>query len=221
MRLATGLATACTIAVVGVVPASAAPAKPKACNLIVDDKGDSAASAVPGDESVDILSGDLASNAKTVSGAIRLSKLTNPNPQAPFGQVYFILFSVKGSPDTLTLSATLSPAGTQFKYGYEGVDPNTGVNTSYTLGDAQGTVSGNEIRIWADIAKFPQAKLIKPNVKTTLLEAEARRMYGQRFVPSQEAGGVRVPLGGVTLVFDEAAGKSYYFGQSSCLPVGK
>lgn len=220
MRLVAGFATACTIAALAAVPAEAAKARPapKVCKLIVDDEGDMTA---PGDASVDIVGGDFASNGKQITGIIRLKTLTNPNPQAPLGQAYFLTFTVKGTSDQLTLGAGLYPTGNQFTYGYQGVDPTLPINTSYTLGEAKGVVNGNEIRITADIAKWPQAKFLKNGNKVTTLKADARRVYGQRVVPSQEVGPARAPLGGVTLTYDDATGKTYTLGAKSCVAVGK
>lgn len=221
MRLAAGLAAACTITALGAVPASAA-AKPKpVCKIIVDETGDAKSANVPGDDSVDIVGGDFASNGKQVTGIIRLKALTKTNPQSPLGQAYFVSFKVKGSEDTLTLSAGLYPTGDQFSYGYQGVDPVSGVNTSYTLGNATGKIVGNEIRITAPISKFPQAKFLKNGNKVTTLAADARRVYGQRLVPSQQVGPARAPLGGVTLTFDDAVGRQYTLGARSCVAIGK
>lgn len=222
MRLATaGLAAACTLTALTALPAAAA-AKPKpVCNLIFDDAGDATASTVPGDDSVDIVGGDFASNGKQLTGIIKLKALANPNPQSPLGQAYFITFNLKGTADTLTLSAGLYPTGNQFSYGYQAVDPNTTVNTSYTLGNATGKIVGNEIRITADIAKFPQAKFLKNGNRVTTLAADARRVYGQRVVPSQQVGPARAPLGGLTLTFDDATGKPYVLGARSCVAIGK
>ncbi|MDQ1710784.1 MAG: hypothetical protein QOE45_234 [Frankiaceae bacterium] len=223
MRLVAGLAAAVTLAAIGAVPASAAAPKP-ACNLVTDGKGDSIYNHVPGDSSVDLVGGDFASNAKTITAVIRVDKLVKTNPQAPLGQQYFVLFNVKGVPDLLTLSVGIYPTGDEYKFGYQAEDPNTGVNTSYTVGDAKGSYSEakGELRISADIAKFPQGKKIKLGAQVTNLKVEARRVVGQRKVPSQDTpAGVRAPLGGLTLVFDDATGKNYTLGAKSCVAIGK
>ena len=202
--------------------AEAAPAK--VCNLVSDAQGDATASTVPGDDAMDIVGGDFASNAKQLTAVIKIAKIVNPNPESPLGQSYFMVFNLKGTADTLSVSAGLYPTGNEFKFGYQGVDPNTGVNTSYTLGDATGVIdtAKNEIRVTADIAKFPQAKFLKPGNSVTTLTAEARRVYGQRVVPSQQGpAGPRIPLGGATLTFDTATGKKYTLGAKSCVVIGK
>lgn len=226
---ATALTLAALMAASGLAAGAEAATKPKpkpvpkVCKLIVDAPGDSAASAAPGDEAVDIVGGDFASNGKQITAIIRVAKIVETNPNSPLGQSYFMVFGVKGTDDVLSVSAGLYPTGREFKFGYQGVDPNTGVNTSYTLGDATGVVdtAKNELRITADISKFPQAKFLKPGGVVSSMTAEARRVYGQRAVPSQDAGGARVPLGGVTLTFDTAEGKKYTLGAPSCVAIGK
>lgn len=225
MRLAAGLLAAATVTAVAAVPASAAPKPkpkpvPKVCNIIADDPGDASnASQIPSDDSQDIIGGDFASNGKKLTGIIRLKSLAQQNPRAPLGQAYYVLFKIRGSDDVLTLSAGLFPTGNEFTYGYQGKDPNTDVNTSYTLGKAAGEVKGNEIFITADIAAFPQKALLKNGNSVTELTAEARGVYGQRVVPSQQVGPARAPLGGVTLTFDTATGKPYVLGNPSCVAI--
>ena len=224
MRLHAALAAATTVA--GLVTVSApvtATAVAKACKLISDAPGDAVYNNVPGDDSVDIVGGDFASNAKTITAIVRVKQFTDPNPQSPLGQIYLVAFTVKGVPDELTLSASYLPNGVQYKYGYQGTDPTSGLSTSYTLGDATGTRAGNEIRISVDMAKYPQAKGLKTGKSVSGITAEARRLHGQRVVPSQDLPvvGIRAPFGGVTTTWDEAAGKKYTLGAPSCVAVGK
>ena len=222
MRLVAGAVTAATIAALGAVPAHAATrAVPKVCNIVTDPPGDSTASVVSGDDSVDIVGGDFASNAKTITAIIRLKGFKQSDPQAPLGQSYFVIFSVRGVADTLTMSAGFYPTGTEYKFGHQGVDPVLPLNTSYTDGDATGLVKGNEIHISADISKFAVAKSLKPGAQVTSISVEARRVYGQRAVPSQNVGPARAPLGGLTLTYDTASGKKYTLGAPSCVAIGK
>jgi hypothetical protein len=224
MRLRAALTAATTLAglVSVAAPLTGAHAVAKACKLITDDAGDSVYNNVPGDDSVDIVGGDFASNAKKITAIVRVKQFTDPDPQSPLGQIYFVVFTVRGVPDELTLSANFLPNGVSYKYGYQGTDPASGLNTSYTLGDATGTRVGNEIRISVDVAKYPQAKKMKVGTAVTAITAEARRLHGQRVVPSQDTPvGVRAPLGGVTTTWDDAAGKKYTLGAPSCVAVGK
>lgn len=230
LRSALALAAALPLAagsVTGVAHAATKPAaaKPKpVCNLVTDAAGDATYNNVPGDGNDDIVGGDLASDGKTVTGVIRLAALAQPDPMAPLGQGFFISWSAKGSDAQLFLSARTYPTGTQFIYGYQGVDPTSGINTSYTLGTAAGVVdtAKKEVRIssptasWKDTgAKMaPGDKLLAPVVETY-------RIAGQGLVPSQSVGGQRVPIGGLLLPFDTADGKNYVVGTPSCVAVGK
>jgi hypothetical protein len=222
MRLAAVIATACTLAALGAVPASAAKVKP-VCNLITDDADDATLAAQAGsDPSLDIVGGDFASNGKTITGIIRLKAFTENNPKSPLGQLYYILFNAPKTGQALSMYAMFTPQGASYKYGYDAVDPTTTLNTSYTLGDAKGVRNGNEIRISVDAKNYPQgAALLKNGARVTGIAAEARALFGQRAVPSQNVGPVRVPLGGLTERVDDAAGKPYVLGTKSCVAVGK
>lgn len=204
--------------------ASAAPQPKPVCQIVKDGKGDAKYNNVPGDGSVDITSADVASDGKNITGVVRVDKLTHPNPQAPFGQAWFVKFSVKGAPEILFLSARAYPHATTFVYGYTAPDPNTGINTSYTLGEAKGMLdmAKNEVRFWVDAAGFKTAKAnIVKGTKLSGVGADTWRIAGQGVVPSQQVGPVRVPFGGFLLPFDAAEGGSYVVGTKSCVALGK
>jgi hypothetical protein len=212
---------------IGAVSSASAKTVKPVCNLVQDAKGDSGVSPVPGSDGDDIVSADVASNATTITGVIRLAALTLPDPQAPLGRSYSVLFTAPGSGDLLYVAARTYPQGTKYIYGYQAVDPNTTVNTNYTLGDATGVVdtAKAEIRISVPVKSFvdgAKAKLA-PGAKLVGLSASVDRIYGQGVVPSQSPapGAPRLPLGGVTLQFDSADGGSYVMGTPSCVVVGK
>ena len=219
--------------IVALLPVGAAShawgvSKPKAkpvCQIIKDATGDAAYNgAVPGDGNDDVVSGDLASDGKTITGVIRLAALSQPDPMAPFGQGFFVRFTPKGTDKVLFVSARTYPTGTTFVYGYAAPDPNTGVNTSYTLGTAKGVLdtARKEVRISAPVAGFvpAQVKLVK-GLKLLSPTADTWRIVGQGVVPSQEVGGARVPIGGLLLPFDDATGPAYVVGTPSCVKPGK
>jgi hypothetical protein len=221
------LLSTCLVAVGCAGAATAAPKAKPVCNLIADDKGDSGVSPVPGSDGDDIVSADIASDATTITAVMRLAALSTPDPQAPLGRSYSVLFTAPGSPDLLYLAARTYPQGTKFIYGYQAVDPNTSVTTNYSLGDATGTVDSakGEVHVSVPIKAFvagAKAKLAK-GAKLAGLSASVDRIYGQGVVPSQSPvpGGPRVPLGGLTLQFDDAAGGSYVMSTPSCVVVGK
>lgn len=222
MKLRTSVLVA-AVALAGLAGSAAAAPKP-VCNIIVDAVGDDTLVVTPSDPSTDLVSGDVASDAKTFTAVLRVSKLANPNPRAPFGQSYFLVFSVKGAPDPLFVSAGLYPTGNEFIYGYQGVDPTNGLNTSYPLGEATGNVDldKSELRVHVPVAAFAaKAKLAKGS-KLSGLVAEGRVLFGQRLVKSQSvAGSPRIPFGGLTATVDTAEGKTYALGTPSCVAVGK
>jgi hypothetical protein len=203
-----------------------APAKP-VCNLMPDAKGDAAYAVVPGADGDDILSADLATDATTITGVVRVAALATPDPQAPLGRNFTVLFTAPKSADLLFMSARTYPQGAKFVYGYQAVDPTNGVNTNYALGDATGVIdtAKAEVHISVPIKGFvdgAKAKLA-PGAKLAGLTATIDRIAGQGFVPSQVfvPGTPRAPVGGFLLPFDDAAGAPYVMGTPSCVVVGK
>ncbi len=230
MRARATLVATALLLTAGAGYASAAPKpRPKpvkpVCNLVVDDKGDAGVSGVPGGPGDDVLSADLASDGVTLTGVVRTAGLAANDPEWLNGRAYFAEFTAPGSADVLFLQARAYPTGVIWTYGYSGVDPTSGINTSYTLGAATGVVdvAKKEVRISAPVKGFvdgAKAKLGK-GAKLTTLGARVFRQGGQGLVPSQTVGGTRVPLGGFNVLFDEAAGGNYVMGTPSCVAVGK
>jgi hypothetical protein len=221
--LATSLAL---VGCAGVASAAAPKAKP-VCNLIQDAKGDATYNNVPGADGDDIVSADIASDGSTITSVLRASAIPASDPQAPLGRNYTVLFSAPGSGDLLYLSARTYPQGTKFLFGYQAMDPNTGVNTNYALGDATGVVdtAKGEVHVSVPVKAFVDGAKAKlgPGAKLSGLSATVDRIVGQGFVPSQSPapGAPRVPLGGFLLPFDDAAGGKYVMGTPSCVVVGK
>ncbi len=72
------------------------PPKPT-CNILTDKPGDAVDTNIgpidlPNDDNLDILSADIASNAKTVTAVIRLTALSTTDNNAPTGREYSITF---------------------------------------------------------------------------------------------------------------------------------
>lgn len=223
------LATALLLPVGAGVATAAPKAKPKpvkpVCNLVVDDTGDAELAGVPGGTGDDIVSGDVASDGVTVTGVVRTASLAVNDPEWLNGRAYFAEFTAPGSADVLFLQARNYPTGVIYSYGYSGVDPTSGINTSYTLGSATGTIdtAKKEVRISAPVKGFvdgAKAKIAKGS-KLSGLGARVYRQGGQGLVPSQTVNGTRVPLGGFNVLLDEATGSSYVVGHPSCVAVGK
>ena len=211
----------------GVGVASAAPAKKikPVCNLVVDEAGDANLGGAPGGAGDDVVSADIASDGKTLTGVVRMAGLAANDPEWLNGRAYFAEFVAPGSQDVLFVQARAYPTGVIWSYGYSGVDPTSGISTSYTLGAATGVidVAKKEVRISAPVKGFidgAKAKLAK-GAKLTALGARVYRQGGQGLVPSQEVGGTRVPLSGLNVMLDDASGGSYVMGTPSCVVVGK
>lgn len=181
--------------------ALAAPAKP-VCNLITDPTGDVT---LPS-PNLDIVSADIATNAKKLTGVIRVAKLANSDGTAPTGVAYNFRFKVPGQ-DTqfyLLASAEPSPLGdTTFEYG----TIETG-NRLTPLGDATGKfdLAKNEVRITAP-TKLGGLANVKPGTKVVSLQALTQRRF------------VVLLSGADSTVLD--ASKSYTAGTPSCVVPGK
>ncbi|HUR13003.1 MAG TPA: hypothetical protein VM097_00780 [Mycobacteriales bacterium] len=198
------------------------PAPKPVCNLLTDPQGDAGIDPVPGDANDDIVSADVASDGKKITAVLRMAAMAQPDP-AVLGRSLGLEFSARGSENTLFLAARTYPTGTKYLFGYTALDESTGVNTRYTIGEATGSVdpAKKEVRITAANAAFaPSGTKLPKGIKLSALTASADRIFGQGVVPSQEVGGERVPLGGLTLQFDEATGKSYVVGTPSCVKPG-
>lgn len=229
MRARAAVAATALVLTAGAGVATAAPKpKPKpvkpVCNLVVDEAGDANLSGVPGGTGDDIVSADVASDGVTITGVVRTASLALNDPEWLNGRAYFAEFTAPGSPDVLFLQARNYPTGVIYSYGYSGVDPTSGINTSYTLGSATGVIdtAKKEVRISAPVKGFvdgAKAKLAKGS-KLTALSARLFRQGGQGLVPSQTVAGTRVPVGGVNVLLDDAFGTSYVVGTPSCVAVG-
>lgn len=207
-----------------VATAEAAKAPKPVCNVITDAAGDAKYNGnVPGADGDDVISGDISSDGKTLTGVIRTAALAANDPVAPFGRAYFAEFAVKGVESVLFVSARTYPTGTQFVYGYRGVDPTSGLNTSYTLGMGTGAVdlAKKEVRISApNLAFAPSGTKLSKGTKLISLTATTWRIAGQGVVASQQVGPARAPVGGVLLPFDDGAGTTYLVGAPSCVKPG-
>jgi hypothetical protein len=205
--------------------ATAAPKAKPVCNLVADATGDANLGGAPGGAGDDIVSADIATDAKTLTGVVRMAGLAANDPEWLNGRAYFAEFTAPGSADVLFVQARAYPTGTIWSYGYSGVDPTSGINTSYTLGSATGVIdeAKKEVRISAPVKGFVDGAKAKigPGVKLKGLGARVYRQGGQGLVPSQEVAGTRVPLSGLNVLLDDAAGGTYVMGTPSCVAVGK
>lgn len=174
MKLRAALAVSCTLAL-ATSGATAFAATPKKCNLVKDNTGDTFALRSqdgvgqygPQEDSLDIKSIDIATNAKYVTAVMRVVKLSAIPQTSPYGTSYEIDWLVPGSDNPLYLAAARSvDEGDTFVAGWRDATSNLGTK----LADAKGVfdTAKNEIRITAPVGTFSgQGKGMKPGVKIT------------------------------------------------------
>jgi hypothetical protein len=225
MRRTPVLLTA-VLALSALTAAGAQAAAPKAsCKIITDAPGDAEYNgAAPGADSDDIVSADLASNAKTLVAVIRPKALAYPDPQWAPGRVYSISFGLKGmEADEIFIAARTYPQGVQYILGHRGADPASGINTSYKDADVTGSMDTAKGEVRINVPLSAVAKLGKISKGSVIKGASAKieRIVGQGAVPSQDVNGTRAPLGGLLLQYDisDGATKPYAIGSPSCVKV--
>lgn len=166
------LLAASAVLVTGAAAASAAPKKPKpapvkpVCNLVVDDPNDTfllrsqeGVATGPQEDALDIVSADLASDAKRITAVIRVKKLATTIATG-VGQGYELQFLNDGE-NTLYLGATITNGAQTFSVGFR--DPTA--NRATSLGEASGVfdLAKNEVRISAPVSAFSaQGTGVKP-----------------------------------------------------------
>jgi hypothetical protein len=164
LRLSVAAAAALSVALAG--GAVAAPAKP-VCNLITDAEGDTTGPST----ALDIVSGDVASNAKTFTAVIRTAALAETDLSSPTGIAWGLRFvSPKSDLPYYLLASKFQGEDVVFSYGQ--VD-GTSLNE---LGVAKGVVdiAKKEVRIHAPV----KALGLKPGTEITALQAQGRRAIG-------------------------------------------
>lgn len=211
------LRTAVTAGVLGLVAsAGIAGAAPKpVCNLLEDAKGDTfllrtqdtAGVFGPQENSLDIVSGDLGSDGKTLTGVLRVEKLATTAATSPVGLSFRLQFSLPGAEDSnLYMTANLVAGAQSFAVGVR--DALT--NTSTKLADAKGVfdLDKSEVRISAPLSVFKPAADIKKGTKLTFA--------GWDQTSSRPSGA------GPSVFADVARSeKTYVVGDATCVPVGK
>ncbi len=193
---------------VGVAQAGAATkAKPKpkpVCNLLTDEAGD--AGFLTGSDSMDIISADVATSAKNLAVALRVTKWADSDTNAPLGRDFYVTFKVPGLIDAVFLEHGDGIAGSGDSYGtYDGGTYSPIGAATSVIDKAKGTITITTSL--AALAADTKA-IIKPGTKLTELGASATTVVGAPVV------------GGVVFSVDTAEnGKSYTAGAPSCVKV--
>ena len=208
-RLLRTLTAATAVGLVGSAGLAGAATPKPVCNLVTDAKGDGTGFVVtdqdvlPNDDNLDLVSGDVASNAKQITAVIRTAAQAMSDPSAPTGRAYYANFTAGGKQLFLAVRLDATGAGT-YTGGY--ID-----GTRTTLGDATGVVDveKKEVRITAPLSLFAPQAALKPGTKITDLNLLAQRYVGA-------AGPGATPSAD-----DAVGGKAYTAGAPSCVVVGK
>jgi hypothetical protein len=220
------LGSACVLA-----PGAQAATKPAVkpvCNLVTDAaqdtfavrSQDSEGKYGPQVDELDILSMDLASNAKTLTGVIRVAKLATTTQTAPGGTDYRIAFSLPGQDPTVEnffLDARTTSAGVpSFLLGLRTVVAG-GQSTTAKLADATGTfdLAKNQVRIHVPLGAVKSAAdWLVPGKKLSfsgLDQTSARQVLVN---PATN-------VGTATFADVAASDKIYTAGALSCVTPGK
>lgn len=208
------LALVASVSAVGAAGAATKP-KPKplkpVCNLIVDDKDDANfLGEAPNDPNVDIVSGDVASNAKMITAVLRLASFSETDPQAPLGRGYYLLFNAPGLDFPIYFNFQITPDLKRYTWGTRETLA-TGSGSYVRKGVATGAIdtAKGEIRISVPVAEVGTVGVVKPGAKFTNLTANSTVVIGTS------------ATGGLVSTVDEATGaKPYVSGYPSCVKPG-
>jgi hypothetical protein len=210
--LALGLVAAFAAAgVASAAPAKTAPAAAPSCNLMVDGKGDAQfRGAAPNDPNQDIVSGDIASDAKTVTAVLRLASFAATDPQSPLGRGYYVLFNAPGSDFPIYFNMQITPDLTRYTWGTSETLA-TGSGSYVKKGAATGVIdtAKGEIRISVPVADVNGVAKVNPGTKLTNIAASATTVIG-----TSASGGL------VSTVDDATSTKPYIAGSPSCVTPG-
>lgn len=202
------------------------PVKP-VCNLVTDPSGDaSPQTPVPSDDTIDILSADIATNATQITAVLRLKNLSASSVPSQTGVSYEFDFSAPGGSNTLFLAYNADDSGSHSSFGdiesIGGQNNNTSKGPAVTVFDK----AKNEVRITAKLSDLSALGKFKPGTKLTGLEAKTWVLIGTpEATPEVDApalGPVVGPGNGLLDPVDDATGsKNYVIGTPSCIKVGQ
>jgi hypothetical protein len=210
-RPAVCLAVALTLIGAGAAHAVTKPKPKPVCNLLTDEAGDAdgtflAEGAVPqSEDSVDIVTGDVAADGKFLTTVLRVKKLSESSSTAP-GGLHWKFFVTVGGQEIYTQA--IAPTGAEPFFAYGQIDETSG--TSKRLGDAVGKIDTvkNEVRVSVPIKSLPMS--IKTGTRIDTLEPNAGRYFGS-------------PTGSPSLsdsTDTATSGKTYRVGTLSCVKPG-
>lgn len=238
-RAAVVIGLAATVAVCGGANASTKKVKP-VCHVVQGTAGDApfdptlggltAANQAPEDPNGDILSADIASNAKYVTAVIRVKTLATPDTTFPEAHLYMLSWSVPGHSSPVYLAATVDPNpasaayGPQFVFGDGGTaGPSAFYVNYYNIASAavKGTVNTktNTITLSVPIAAIKSYGKFSPGNAFTGIQAQTQALANGPVLPTNVPGFGGSLAWGWQEDLDNAA-KAYVAGTPSCVTPG-
>lgn len=202
------------LSLIGAGGAVAAPAKP-VCNLVEDAEDDTflvrfqdtAGAYGPQEDSLDIVSADIATDAKTLTGVVRVKDLAAAAATSPGGASYDINFTTPAIASPAYIRASVPSSGDPTA---EAGTREAAVVTSIATPLGEGTVvvdeAKNEVRFSFPLAHFTPAGGLKAGAKLSFGDVTTGRA-----------------LSSSRAVFADAATseKTYTVGARSCVVPGK
>ncbi|HUR14124.1 MAG TPA: hypothetical protein VM097_06490 [Mycobacteriales bacterium] len=189
------------------------PLKP-VCNVVVDPAGDASPQPpAPSDDSFDVLSADIASDAKNVTAVIRMKNVSSTG-LGQLGRDVQMTFDLVGAEAKVWIGYTGSSyGGDAFQYGLIGMGD---AGSTSPTGDAVGKIDAakNEIRMTVPVADLNGLGKIKPGAKVSSIAVTASQLVGVAPNPSG------VYAFNSFTVDDAAAVKPYIAGYPSCVKPG-
>ena len=220
MRLRTA---ALASVVVGLVVSAPARAAVPSCRLFEDAKGDTFAVRYqdtvggpygPQEDSLDIVSGDLAGDATNLTAVIRVVGLEETAATSPGGLSFRVQFiaPTTAEDENLWLAARVGSGEPVFTAGYRAMT----ANVSTKLADVKGVFDydANEVRITAPLKTWDSRGGVKLGSKLMLSGLDQTT---SRFVAVNPATGADTAAFADVTTSDS----SYKVGDKSCLAVGK
>lgn len=218
--LATGAAAAC---VLGSLPAYAGYSRATSCNLLRDPSGDTQSVTPDNDAELDLVGGDIATNATTLTAVIRLATLTKEDVTEPAGRIYELDFTANGK--NFILMGALLTGGSEFEayISDQRIEKNkSGARAATGIGQMQGVLDlrHKELHLTAPLAIF---KKYAPMTQTYLdhLAMFTYRAHGEstRALPTGKNVDVSSSFG---IGVDDSYSKARYTpGAPSCVAIGR
>jgi hypothetical protein len=177
VRPALAVALGAGLAVAGTAGAVTAP-KP-VCNLVTDPAGDASIQPpLPSDDTLDIVSADIASNAKVVTAVLRLRSLGATSPYSASGRNYYLQFDLRGAANPIYFSAESDATGTSYHWG--DLETVNGLVSYTPKGEATGVtdVAKNQIRMTVPVSELAALGKAKPGSKISGLHANTTAVLG-------------------------------------------